>query len=101
VSAAESESRSTWCFSVFAAPEPGVIPRVLELFAKRGLVPARFHGDRIGDGIDGLVIDVHAAGLDASTAEHVAACLRGLVDVERVLVATKRPVRTASFAGVL
>lgn len=101
MSAAEFQPRSTWCFSVFAAPEPGVIPRVLELFAKRGLVPTRFHGDRIGDGSDGLVIDVHAAGLDADAAEHVAACLRRLVDVERVLVATKRSARTASTVGAV
>ena len=105
MSAAESQPRSTqsgstWCFSVFAAPEPGVMSRVLELFAKRGLVPTRFHGDQVGDGSAGLVIDVHAAGLDADAAEHVAACLRTLVEVERVLVATKRAARPAS-AGAL
>ena len=30
------------CFSVQAAAEPGVMPRVLELFAKRGLVPQKW-----------------------------------------------------------
>lgn len=104
MSAAESQPRSTpsgstWCFSVFAAPEPGVMPRVLELFAKRGLVPTRFHGDRIGEGADGLVIDVHAAALDATVAEHIAGCLRELVDVERVLVAAKRAAPAVSAVG--
>ena len=32
----------TACFSVIATPEPGTMPRVLEIFAKRGLVPARW-----------------------------------------------------------
>ena len=31
------------CFSVQARAEPGVMPRVLELFAKRGLVPQNWH----------------------------------------------------------
>ena len=31
-----------FCFSVHAAAEPGVMPRVLELFAKRGLVPHKW-----------------------------------------------------------
>jgi acetolactate synthase regulatory subunit len=100
VSAAESQPRSTWCFSVFAAPEPGVIPRVLELFAKRGLVPGRFHADMTGARSGGLEIDVQVTGLDDAAAGHVANCLRGLFDVERVLVATKQAARTAA-AGAL
>jgi acetolactate synthase small subunit len=88
MSAAEFRSHPTCCFSVFAAPEPGVMPRVLELFAKRGLVPLRFHGDLVDDG---LVVDVHVDGLTPESAEHVAACLRDLVDVDRVLTAVKRP----------
>ena len=35
-------------FSVQARPEPGVMPRILELFAKRGLVPQRFAGANAG-----------------------------------------------------
>ncbi len=96
MSAADFRSLPTWCFSVFAAPEPGVMPRVLELFAKRGLVPLRFHGDVVGDGPGDLVIDVHIAGLADDTAAHVANCLRGLTDVERVLTATKQ---RSSVAG--
>lgn len=99
MSAAESRSKPVWCFSVFAAPQPGVMPRVLELFAKRGLVPTRFHGDVVGEGSDGLVIDVHVASLDGTVAEHVATSLRGLFDVERVLVATKRTTVALAAAG--
>lgn len=99
MSAAEFRSKPVWCFSVFAAPQPGVMPRVLELFAKRGLVPTRVHADVVGEGADGLVIDLHVPDVDGDTAEHVAACLRGLFDVERVLVATKRTARTMTAAG--
>lgn len=91
MSTADYRSHPVWCFSVFAAPEACVMPRVLEFFAKRGLVPARFHGDVIDDGTAGLVIDVHVDGLPTDTADHIAACLRELVYVERVLTAVKRP----------
>ncbi len=68
------------------------MPRVLEFFAKRCLVPARFHGDVVDEG---LVVDVHVSGVDESVADHIAACLRELVYVERVLTATKRPAAQA------
>lgn len=91
MSAADFRSSPVWCFSVFAAPEACVMPRVLEFFAKRGLVPARFHGDVVDKAEDGLVIDVHVGNLAPETADHIAACLRELVYVERVLTAMKRP----------
>lgn len=91
MSATDLRSQSVWCFSVFAAPEACVMPRVLEYFAKRGLVPSRFHGDVVDDGETGLVIDVHVGDLPSETANHIAACLRELVYVERVLTAVKRP----------
>jgi len=91
MSTTDFRSNPVWCFSVFAAPEAGVMPRVLEFFAKRGLVPSRFHGDVIDSGSAGLVIDVHVGDLASETANHIAACLRELVHVERVLTAVKRP----------
>ena len=36
------QRRQTACFSVIATAVPGTMPRVLEIFAKRGLVPARW-----------------------------------------------------------
>ncbi len=62
------------------------MPRVLELFAKRGLVPTRFHG---AVGGSDLSIDIQVSGIAADTAEHIAACLRNIVHVERVLTAVK------------
>ena len=81
-----------WCFSVFAAPEASVMPRVLNEFAKRGLCPSRFDGAVAGDD---LVVDVQCAGLEPEIARHVAERLRGLVHVERVLTAVKSRAREA------
>lgn len=83
---ASDRSAPTFCFSVFAAPEASVMPRVLELFAKRGLLPTRFHGAVAGDD---LSIDIQVGDLAADTAEHIAACLRNIVHVERVLMSEK------------
>jgi len=76
------------------------MPRVLELFAKRGLVPARFHAEMTGRDVDGLEIDVQVTALDDAVADHVAASLRGLFDVERVLVATKQTSRSAAVGAL-
>jgi hypothetical protein len=90
--APDPETPPVWCFSVLAAAEASVMPRVLAEFAKRGLCPLRFDGAVAGDD---LVIDVQVAGLDAAAAGHVADRLRGAVHVERVLTAVKRRARGA------
>jgi acetolactate synthase small subunit len=91
--ATDSRSDPTYCFSVFAAAEASVMPRVLELFAKRGLVPSRF--DAAVSGAD-LSIDVQVDGMEAHTASHIAACLRNVVHVGRVLTAVKSHAAEAS-----
>jgi len=60
------------------------MPRVLELFAKRGLVPDRWHSTVIRPG-SGLSIDIEVAGLERDTAEYVASCMRQIAGVELVL----------------
>lgn len=87
-----SDPSSTACFYVEAAPHPGVMPRVLELFAKRGLVPDAWHSRHDGRA---LHIDIQMAGMDRALAGYIAACLRGIVSVETVLVAEKRAERSA------
>ena len=70
-------------FSVTAAASPGVMPRALELFAKRGLVPiecrARADGGR-------LQIDIRIAGMEPRLADYIATCMRQIHLVDRVLV---------------
>jgi acetolactate synthase small subunit len=80
---------TVYCFSILAEAEPGVMPRVLQLFAKRGLVPTRWHSDVTGkDGRD-LSIDVQVNGLDVATGDYIARCLRQVFQVESVLTSQK------------
>jgi acetolactate synthase small subunit len=82
-------AETVYCFSILAEAEPGVMPRVLGLFAKRGLVPTRWHSDVTGkDGRD-LSIDVQVNGLDVATGDYIARCLRQVFQVETVLTSQK------------
>lgn len=84
------EQRSVTCFSLRAFAEPGVMPRVLEVFAKRSLVPLRWHADRIGGpDSDELAIDLQVADLAPETGAFLARCLRQIWGVEAVLTAEK------------
>jgi len=70
------------CFSVHADAEPGVMPRVLELFAKRGLVPQKWHSVASGAV---LTIDVQIAGLGREMADYMARCMWQIAGVDTVL----------------
>jgi len=83
VSVAVAEPARTTFFSLQARAEPGVMPRVLELFAKRGLVPNLWHSAVVRKQ---LTIDIEIGGL-GDTADYVANCLRQIADVEVVLTA--------------
>jgi acetolactate synthase small subunit len=83
--AVAAEPSVTTFFSVQARAEPGVMPRVLELFTKRGLVPELWHSAVARPG-NRLTIDVEVGGL-GDTADYVANCLRQITGVEVVLTA--------------
>jgi len=76
------------CFSVQARAEPGVMPRVVELFAKRGLVPQKWHSTTADEA---LTIDVQMAGLSRDLAGYIARCMRQITGVEAVLTSETRP----------
>ncbi len=96
----------TVCFSIQAAAEPGVMPRVLELFAKRNLVPERWvsgvhnladrgpsdrgMADR-GSTYRGteLMIDLQVAGLTRQDQDYLTRCLAQITDVRSVLTSQK------------
>jgi hypothetical protein len=67
-------------FAIEAAADPGVMPRVLELFAKRGLVPALWTS-RVGPA-DRLTIDIEMHAMSAELAFYIGECLRQIVGVE-------------------
>lgn len=80
---------STFCFSLLAHADPGVMPRVLELFAKRSIVPNRWHSDRAGPKGEKLTIDLQVEGLEPETGGYIARCLRQIWGVETVLTTVK------------
>ena len=87
--------RSTACFSVQAPAGPSVAPRLLEVFVKRGLVPAPWHSTVTGSRSESLEIDVQVPGQDAQSAARPAEALRLLVRAGSVLAAEKRGALTA------
>jgi acetolactate synthase regulatory subunit len=90
--AASPHRHSTQCFSVQALAEPSVMPRVLEQFAKRGLVPSAWHStcQSLGSGSRELTIDIQVEALDPADAALIAAGLHQIVSVQSVLTAEKR-----------
>ena len=75
-------------FAVRADADPGALPRVLELFAKRGLVPSALRSELLADG--GLLdISVEVVGLVRAESDHVANCLRAIPLVGHVLTAER------------
>jgi acetolactate synthase small subunit len=82
---ADNNLPATACFSVQARAEAGVMPRVLELFAKRGLVPSSWRSATSGPDQSLLTIDIRMRGLGGEAMDYIAACLRQIVCVEAVL----------------
>lgn len=87
----DSDALATACFSIQAEADPGVMPRILELFAKRGLIPSRWHSDLESEASPwaGLTIDLQVIGLSHQQVNHVAASLRGMISVKSVLTSEK------------
>ena len=86
---ADDDLPATACFSVHARAEPGVMARVLELFAKRGLVPCFYQSSTSGTDRSELTIDIQMHGLGRETMDYIAACLRQIVSVEVVSAAQR------------
>lgn len=77
------------CFSITAEADPQVMPRVLELFAKRGLIPSRWHSDLSGRRRDELLIDLQVEGLSHEKADLIGHAMRQMVPVLSVLISQK------------
>ena len=88
-SARPARAERVFCFSILAETDPGVMPRVLELFAKRSLVPQRWVSDVGGPQGRELAIDLQVEGLSPAVADYLARCLRELHYVARVLTSEK------------
>jgi len=75
-------------FSVVADADPGTLPRVLELVAKRGLVPDSLSSVLAGDT---LAIEMNIVGMAQAESRHVANCLRQIPMVARVTMTERAP----------
>jgi hypothetical protein len=87
-SPAARAAQETWCFAVQAEPSPGLMARVLELFAKRNLVPARWHAN-VPPGSSDLTMDIQVGDIDRDLAHFIARSMRQIVGVSAVLVSMK------------
>jgi hypothetical protein len=85
---ADTDPETTACFSVSCESSPGLLPRVIELFAKRGLVPDEIHA-RVADGR--MTVEIRASGMAPELAAYIGRCLRQTYLVERVLVSRDAP----------
>lgn len=79
--------QKTACFSVQADADPNLLSRLLEPFAKRGLVLSRVHADT--DGTDRLTVDIQVTDMDLGLAGQIGSTLREIIGVEAVLVSEK------------
>ncbi len=95
VSFRPEQATVTACFSVYAAAEPGVMPRVLEVFAKRGLVPSNWYSAVVGTRDEELQIDIQVRRLAPRQQDLIAEALRRVVGVDAVLTAEKRAALSA------
>ena len=82
---ADSDFSAAAYFTVQAHAEPGVMPRVMELFAKRGLTPSFWHSAVSGTA---LSIEIRLAGVERDTIDYIARCIRQIVGVDTVLTAS-------------
>ena len=80
-----TDPRSDVTFTVRAQATPDVLPRVLDLFARRNLVPERWVSLRTGPGRAHLVFEIEIAAMAESVAERIAASMRQIVNVDSVV----------------
>ena len=79
----------THCFSLRADSQPGLLPRLIEVFARNGLVPSRWHSDLLGPHDEELSVDIQIRGLGQERAEYLARCMEQIYGVQSVLISRK------------
>jgi acetolactate synthase small subunit len=77
----------TFCLTVRTVADPGSLPRLIEVFAKRGMVPSKLFS--VATGVDELTVDMQVSGLDADLGAIIANQLRSQVGIETVLTSVK------------
>lgn len=86
----DNRASAVHCFSVRAMADPGMMLRLMELWAKRGLVPDRWHGATSG-GSEALIdVDIESSDIDRARASQMAEAMRAMFGVSHVLLSEKR-----------
>ncbi len=80
-----TDHRNDVTFAVRAQRTPDVLPRVLDIFARRNLVPDRWASLRAGPARAHLVFEIEIGGLAETVAERIAASMRQIVNVDSVV----------------
>lgn len=83
-----TDPNRTACFAVVADLDPGSLPRVLEFFAKRGLVPASVQARHL-EAEECLHVDVQVRTLTRDESDYIARCLRAQPLVRQVLTSER------------
>ena len=77
----------TFCLTVRTVADPGSLPRLIEVFAKRGMVPSKLFC--VATGADELTVDLQVNGIDQAQGDLIANQLRSQVGIETVLTSVK------------
>jgi len=80
------------CFSVLTDAEPSALARVVEVFAMRSMIPARFHSvlePVLVDGSCAASIDIQVAGLAPADVAAIARKLSCVIGVRSVATAER------------
>jgi acetolactate synthase small subunit len=85
-----ADAAQTACFSGYGMADPGLLPRVVGLWAKRGLTPTCWHSAVCGRDDSKLYIDIKLSGLNSELATQTAGELSQIWDVPRVLMSLDR-----------
>lgn len=72
-------------FFVTAQADPGIAPRLIEPFAKRGLVPVRAHISSEDGAGETISADLRVRGVTRDTASSIEKALRAIIGVRQVI----------------
>ena len=72
-------------YFVWAEADPNILPRLIEPFAKMGLIPDRVHADRDSQGDRPFQVDLRLKNLDNRSALLVEKALRSVIGVTSVI----------------
>jgi len=84
---AGSSNQPICCYSIHGHADPGLMLRLLELFAKRGVVPSAVHAIQTPEAE--LVVDLQVSGLPVMTGELIAESMRQIPLVTQVFFAER------------